>query len=198
VKHSVANRLLNLFVGDDLPNGMSVRVKAHVEQCDACQSEVALLRGDQDALHAYGAGIEAEPLAPEMGERFWFDIRRELRTSGLVGEQATQRPAAAAWWTGATLWRGLAAAAVLVAGVMIYGPFGEAPSEGPMNVQRVEAPAVGGALPVMETHMGDDLGLERVRTPETHRGALEPIEPFSPVREQRLEWQPGAREVHGF
>ncbi|MHC4832035.1 MAG: anti-sigma factor [Planctomycetota bacterium] len=128
MKHSVANRLLNLFVGDDLPNGVSVRVKAHVEQCDACQSEVALLRGDQDALHAYGAGIEAEPLAPEMGERFWLDIRRELRTSGMVGEQATQRPAAAAWWTGATLWRGLAAAAVLVAGVMIYGPFGEAPS----------------------------------------------------------------------
>jgi hypothetical protein len=219
--------LAPLYAGRELEGGLLGRLDAHVAGCADCAALVERYQRDRARLMVVRGAREEQALGPEMGERFWHGVRRELRTEGLVGPGAAKRrrraaePLVMSLFSRGLMTRGLAAAAVVAVAVWV-GPFWERggdagpgaggtagvtagsrarASGGAVRVQPVAA-GLGAAGAVFEALPGPG-GLERVRL---EAGAatpwIEPIEPYGPpaIRYQLEGWQApsGERAVEEF
>lgn len=80
---SVSRRLLPLHAGGDLPAWLDASVGRHAAGCARCRGELSALRTSLASLRSLGeAGARPEPM--RLDDDFWYAIRRDLRSQGLV------------------------------------------------------------------------------------------------------------------
>jgi len=200
--------LAPLYAGRELPEMLLRRLDAHEATCSACSAVLHTFEEDRTRLQELQEEVEAQPMGPEMGERFWLEVRRDLRVEGLVGPRPASRrpfvPVGLAW---------RAAAACLVIGVAVwFGRTSWEQSAGPGGrgvASRSEDALPGGVGPVrvmpvraggweLAPGMG---GMEPVRREGEEQGWVEPVEPYRAPSRYPLEgWQApsGDREVVDF
>jgi hypothetical protein len=207
---SLVARLLPLHAGGDLPGALGRWVEAHAGACAACARELGSLRSAMRPLgriakeqgRAARVDRDAALARPDpLGDNFWLEIRRDLRSEGLVRRpdevaDARRRAPAPRGISRGLAGRALAAAAAaIVAGfVFLPSPIVRAPDPG--DTARLDAP-----IPDMAKLTTDPTavraGLRGVSVfPAAMPGALEETQSFGePDVEYGLErWRSGADE----
>ena len=106
----IAKRLAPLHAGRELPGAVLRWLDGYAERNEAYAELVMGFAEDRDRIRQVQIELEQRELGPEMGERFWLEIRRELRTSGITAARGATRtppapvadlaplPAATPWW----------------------------------------------------------------------------------------------------
>src|SRR5437870_3506534 len=121
MKCSFVRRLLPLHAGKDLPRWVGDRVDRHMDACDPCEGEFHALRAARATIRA-GLRAAPEPRVETLGDNFWYAIRRQLRSEGLVrapGEPAIRR-ARTIGLSREVAFRGLAAAAAVIVAAILF------------------------------------------------------------------------------
>ncbi|GIW71693.1 MAG: hypothetical protein KatS3mg102_1235 [Planctomycetota bacterium] len=203
-------RLLPLYVGDDLPQAMLGPTEAHLLGCARCAAYEDALRRDRErlaVLRADSAREQALPAAVADAEAFWRGLARRLGEAPPGAERAGPGLEPRAGWgqrrLALVLRLGAAAAAVLLA-FALYGP-GEGGGErrgGPaaeglraLSPREALLPAAAGG------RIADPTGLLRVGgpglEPEPAEGALGAPARLYPLDGWRAPEEP-EREVLSF
>jgi hypothetical protein len=160
---SISRALLPLHAGKDLPASLERFMDRHCASCEACRRERDELRAAMGPLadvrrERRGAAKPSERPDP-LGENYWLEIRRHLRSEGLVrrpGEEAAPArrvargaplPGGQAVWGRAAL----ALAAALLAGVFFlpdgfFRPEGAGSPEADSDSLRTAARGAASAL----------------------------------------------------
>ena len=126
-----------------LDGGLLSRRQTHLEACEACREQVALLRRVTNDVAAVDL--------PEPSPLFWEHFSRRVHAATQVEAIPVRQP----WWTGA--WRPLMAVCSVVVAVILAVTVGHAPLRPVVGVpEAVDVSTIASAASGLDTTLGAD------------------------------------------